>query len=91
MALQVAERLRSAMAEAPLLKAPLLPVTVSIGAAQLSAGQTASALLEAADQAVYVAKRGGRNQVQPNPGGTVAGVSPRVDAKTTFGAPAKRR
>jgi len=90
-ALQVAERLRSAMAEAPLLKAPLLPVTVSIGAAQLSAGQTASALLEAADQAVYVAKRGGRNQVQPNPGGTVAGVSPRVDAKTTFGAPAKRR
>ncbi len=66
-ALQVAERLRSGMAETPLLQVPLLRVTVSIGAAEFSTGQTAAALLEAADQAVYAAKRGGRNQVQSGP------------------------
>jgi two-component system cell cycle response regulator len=66
-ALQIAERLRCSVADKPLLRAPLLSVTVSIGAAQLGAGQTAATLLEAADQAVYAAKRGGRNQVQPEP------------------------
>jgi diguanylate cyclase (GGDEF)-like protein len=67
LALQVAERLRHGVAQSPLLQSPPLPATVSIGAAQLSAGQTAAALLEAADQAVYAAKRAGRNQVQPDP------------------------
>lgn len=86
-ALQVAERLRSGMAETPLLKAPLVPVTVSIGAAQFSAGQTAAALLEAADQAVYAAKRGGRNQVQPCPGAPPLGVPQGVDAETKVRAP----
>ncbi len=89
-ALQVAERLRSAMAETPLLKAPLLPVTVSIGAAQFEAGQSAAALLDLADQAAYAAKRAGRNQVRPLlaevPPGTA--LSPSVPAQRAL---ARRR
>jgi diguanylate cyclase (GGDEF)-like protein len=68
-ALQVAERLRSGISNSPLLEGQNLLVTVSIGAAELSAGQTGAELLEIADQAVYAAKHGGRNQVQPCPGG----------------------
>jgi diguanylate cyclase (GGDEF)-like protein len=64
-ALQVAERLRSGISNSPLLEGQHLVVTVSIGAAELSAGQSGAELLEIADQAVYAAKRGGRNQVQP--------------------------
>jgi diguanylate cyclase (GGDEF)-like protein len=69
LALEVAERVRAGVAATPLLKAPLLAVTVSIGAAQLRPGQKAGALLEAADQAVYAAKHAGRNQVQAAPAG----------------------
>jgi len=67
LALEVAERLRTGVAEAPLLTLPLLTVTVSIGAAQYSPGQSPAALLEAADQAAYAAKRGGRNRVRSAP------------------------
>jgi diguanylate cyclase (GGDEF)-like protein len=67
LALEVAERLRIGMAETPLLKAPMLTVTVSIGAAQFRADQNPAALLEAADQAVYAAKRSGRDQVRSSP------------------------
>jgi diguanylate cyclase (GGDEF)-like protein len=67
LALEVAERLRSGVARTPLLKAPLLPVTVSIGAAQFRPGQSPSALFEAADRAVYEAKRQGRDQVRTAP------------------------
>ena len=63
-ALQVAERLRSGISDSHLLNAPMLSVTVSIGVAELRVGQTVTELLEVADQAVYAAKHGGRNQVQ---------------------------
>jgi len=63
-AIDVAERLRSGACATPLLKSPPLTVTVSIGVAQFRPGQNPAALLEAADQAVYAAKRGGRDQVQ---------------------------
>jgi len=60
----VAERLRSGVEAEPLLTTPLVAVTVSIGAATLTPGQTVEELLNAADAAVYAAKRGGRNQVR---------------------------
>ncbi|MDE2567216.1 MAG: GGDEF domain-containing protein [Burkholderiales bacterium] len=67
---EVAERLRHAVAERPLLAAPRLGATVSIGAAQFSGDRTPQQLLTMADAAVYAAKRGGRNQVQVSVGGS---------------------
>lgn len=64
-ALEVAERLRQGVAQAPLLKTPMVQVTVSIGVATLAPKQTVSDLLVAADAAVYVAKNAGRDQVHP--------------------------
>lgn len=63
-ALEVAERIRHGVANTALLSAPVVHVTVSIGAATLEPGQTLESLLQAADVALYSAKRGGRNQVQ---------------------------
>lgn len=62
-ALEVAERLRQGVAQAPLLNTPRVQVTVSIGAATLAPRQTVGELLVAADAAVYVAKNAGRDQV----------------------------
>jgi diguanylate cyclase (GGDEF)-like protein len=62
---EVAERLRLGVAQCPLLETPRVQVTVSIGVATLAAGQTVGELLATADAAVYVAKKAGRNQVQP--------------------------
>jgi len=59
-ALAVAERMRSAVAEAPWPDAPL---TVSIGSATLLRGETATSLGTRADQALYSAKENGRNCV----------------------------
>ncbi len=63
---EIAERLRHAVAAAPLLTAPSLTVaaTVSIGTAEFSEGLTPQELLNMADEAVYVAKKSGRNQVR---------------------------
>ncbi|MDX1568863.1 MAG: GGDEF domain-containing protein [Xanthomonadales bacterium] len=44
-------------------KVPSLNVTVSIGLADNSSGQPPDAVIEAADKALYSAKRGGRNKV----------------------------
>lgn len=40
-----------------------IPVTVSIGVAELQSGESATTWLERADRALYQAKEGGRNQV----------------------------
>lgn len=60
-AMELAEQLRLRVASSPLL--PGERVTVSIGVAVLAPGQDARHWLKAADQALYKAKRSGRNQV----------------------------
>jgi len=62
-ALDIAERIRGGLANIPLPTDPALTATASIGAAEYVAGTSIETLLAAADSAVYVAKRNGRNQV----------------------------
>ena len=71
---QVLERVRAAVATTPVALpegSTVLRLTVSVGAAQLRAGETPTALLQRADEALYEAKRLGRNRVawaeQENP------------------------
>lgn len=63
-ALEIAERLRSGIAETNLLSEPRIKITVSIGVAAYIDGQTIDDLIKTVDKAVYLAKRGGRNQVR---------------------------
>jgi diguanylate cyclase (GGDEF)-like protein len=63
-ACEIAERLRGAVADSALLASPLVRATVSIGAAEFSQGMTPQQLLNRADEAVYAAKKNGRNQVR---------------------------
>jgi diguanylate cyclase (GGDEF)-like protein len=63
-ALEVGERIRAGIANAPLLSNQMLSVTVSIGVATIESGQSISELLAAADAAVYLSKSEGRNQVR---------------------------
>jgi len=73
-ALQVAEELRAAV-KAALLHTSGAPyeLTVSIGVAVLHAGETLTAGLARADQALYDAKGAGRNRVVPCHGTTAPG------------------
>ena len=57
----IAEALRLRLAQADLLPNEL--VTVSIGVSALHAGQTPQAWCKSADNALYEAKRAGRNRV----------------------------
>lgn len=62
-ALGVADRLRAAIADEPVRAAgKVLPITVSIGVAVGGPGISAERLIDAADQAMYRAKRDGRNR-----------------------------
>lgn len=60
---EIADRLRFAVAESALLMAPPVTATVSIGTAEFTRGVTPQQLLNMADDAVYAAKKSGRNQV----------------------------
>jgi two-component system cell cycle response regulator len=65
-AYMVAERLRQSVADAPFMVSATskqVPVTISIGVASSSNGDTPDVLLKRADQALYRAKRDGRNRV----------------------------
>jgi diguanylate cyclase (GGDEF)-like protein len=63
-AVEIAERLRAAVAEAPLVDVPRVAVTVSIGVAVRLPGETGPGLLARADAAAYAAKRAGRDRVE---------------------------
>lgn len=58
---KMAERLRLSIAETPFEEVGT--VTVSIGIASCRPGDTAHTLIDRADQAMYHAKRGGRNRI----------------------------
>src|SRR5262245_51522130 len=65
----VAERLRRRIASEPFpiqQGAGKVEVTISIGIAALAHGESAAAVLKRADQALYRAKRDGRNRVVPD-------------------------
>lgn len=59
------ERLRSQV-EASRFSAKSLPMSVSIGVAEFTSGETVDSLLSRADKALYEAKHSGRNQVCVN-------------------------
>jgi diguanylate cyclase (GGDEF)-like protein len=66
LACQVAERLRVVLAQAPWgeLIPGLQAVTTSVGVTLLEVGEPMEQALSRADEALYRAKSGGRNQVQ---------------------------
>jgi diguanylate cyclase (GGDEF)-like protein len=66
MARQVGERLRSAVADAPwrTLTESSVRATTSLGVTLVAAGESLDDALKRADEALYRAKREGRNQVQ---------------------------
>jgi diguanylate cyclase (GGDEF)-like protein len=63
-AMDIGERIRKGMAQAPLLTKPRVQATVSIGVAAMEQEQSIGELFAAADAAVYLAKNEGRNQVR---------------------------
>jgi diguanylate cyclase (GGDEF)-like protein len=63
-AMDIGERIRKDMAQAPLLTNPRVQATVSIGVAAMEREQSIDELFAAADAAVYLAKNEGRNQVR---------------------------
>lgn len=65
-ALERAEAIRRAVAREPYaFEEKRLPVTVSVGVAQLAAGEEAEGLFDRADAQLYAAKGAGRNCVRP--------------------------
>ncbi|CAO3430656.1 diguanylate cyclase [Azospirillum endophyticum] len=59
----VAEKLRSIIARHPVVDQDRsIPITLSLGVAARRQGWTADACIQAADDALYIAKRGGRNR-----------------------------
>lgn len=70
-ALAVAEKLRSCLADSPMKSGDIeIRMSVSIGLAGLARGEDSfMGMLERADQALYQAKRNGRNRVEVAPDG----------------------
>jgi diguanylate cyclase (GGDEF)-like protein len=62
-AIEIAERIRKGIAQAPLLTEPRVQATVSLGVATMEHERSVNELFAAADAALYLAKNQGRNQV----------------------------
>ncbi|MCG8512116.1 MAG: GGDEF domain-containing protein, partial [Rhodospirillales bacterium] len=63
-AARIAEELRKAIAEHPVIFAGApIPVTISLGVAQLGERENEEDLILRADRALYTAKQAGRNRV----------------------------
>ncbi|MGZ5153553.1 MAG: diguanylate cyclase [Burkholderiales bacterium] len=63
-AMDIGERIRKGIAQAPLLTKPRVQAMVSIGVAAMEQEQSIDELFASADAAVYLAKNEGRNQVR---------------------------
>jgi diguanylate cyclase (GGDEF)-like protein len=85
----VAERIRAAVEAIPPMKDGPERITISIGVAIYAHNDTPAELVDRADQALYVAKRGGRNRVEvaPDP----APTQPRSDDGNPDGDAAAHR
>jgi diguanylate cyclase (GGDEF)-like protein len=59
---RLAERIRARIESAAHCKAPRIRITISIGAASLQDDDTPETLLKRADDALYQAKKEGRNR-----------------------------
>jgi diguanylate cyclase (GGDEF)-like protein len=82
-ALEVAERLRMAVAAAQLdADGEPYTMTVSIGVCRLAADEAVSAALQRADKALYAAKRHGRNRVEAGMPETAATPVPLAAGRT---------
>jgi len=67
-ALQVAEKIRLAIAELPLTyDATEITLTASFGVAEHRPGESLDSLMKRVDQALYLAKAGGRNRSEIAP------------------------
>ena len=79
-ALALAERLRRGIAASPVVSGEkAIPVTASFGVASFEGSmKTVEALVEVADKHLYVAKKNGRNQVQPAPAGSAPALGTRA-------------
>lgn len=62
---QVAERVRKHVEVEPInLQGLVIPITLSVGLGKAHTGEAADTVVARADQALYLAKSAGRNQVQ---------------------------
>lgn len=76
-ALVAAERIRRAVEALQIFSGgDTIPVTVSIGVAELGSQDSSEALIDRADRAMYRAKTGGRNRVELGPSPSVEIASP---------------
>lgn len=90
-AIATAERLRVAVAALPIALADqTINVTASFGCAVMtSSGETLAGLLEEADRCLYLAKRGGRDRVEPQaPDNDAQALLPLDDGRAMMAIPA---
>jgi diguanylate cyclase (GGDEF)-like protein len=74
-AMSIAERIRSAIAQPIIIETQQISVTASIGVARVTGSRTADVVMRAADYALFRAKQTGRNRVELAVGDSAANTS----------------